>query len=301
MPQSEPTFSIIVPTHRRPQELAACLDALRRLDYPRHLFEVVVVDDGETVPEELIAPFAEELRIVLYPQRQSGPATARNAGAGLSKSDYLAFLDDDCLPEKDWLKSFAENFKVDPEALLGGKTVNALPGNIYSTASQLLVDFLYEYFKRKESENLFFTSNNIAVSTTGFQKLNGFDPSFPLPAAEDRDFCRRWRKTGGRLRFIPAARIKHAHKLNFRGFLRQHFNYGRGAFHFHKLRSLDEHKKITPEPLGFYRKLLFYPFQAAGKKAGAPLFILFFITQISTVAGFFYQKLKDPRVKKDAA
>lgn len=280
--------------------MADCLDAILKIDYPRHLFEVVVVDDGETVPEGSLAPFAGEIDIVLCPQPQRGPATARNTGARLSKSAYLAFLDDDCLPERDWLKNFAENFKADPELLLGGKTINALPDNIYSTASQLLVDFLYEYFKQKDSENHFFTSNNIAISRSGFQKLNGFDPSFPLPAAEDRDLCRRWRKMGGRLRFIPAARISHAHNLNFRGFLRQHFNYGRGAFHFHKLRSIDENSKITPEPLGFYKKLLFYPFRARGKRAGTALFVLFLLTQISTVSGFFYQKLKERRLKKDA-
>jgi GT2 family glycosyltransferase len=259
----------------------------------------VVVDDGETVPEELISPFAREINIVLCPQRQSGPATARNAGAKLSKSNYLAFLDDDCLPERDWLKNFAENFKADPELLLGGKIINALPDNIYSTASQLLVDFLYEYFEQRDSQNHFFTSNNIAISRVGFQKLNGFDQSFPLPAAEDRDLCRRWRRMDGSLRFVPAARINHAHNLNFRGFLRQHFNYGRGAFQFHKLRLIDENQNIAPEPLGFYKKLLFYPFRATKKRFRTTLFVLFLFTQMATVSGFFYQKLKERRLKKD--
>ncbi len=45
-PIMQPEFSIIVPTFNRPTQLAACLTALARLDYPRDRFEVVVVDDG---------------------------------------------------------------------------------------------------------------------------------------------------------------------------------------------------------------------------------------------------------------
>lgn len=290
MVESEPTFSIIIPTHKRPKELADCLTSIRKIDYPGHLFEVVVVDDGATVSEELIVSFAQEISVVWCRQKQAGPATTRNNGARLSKSEYLVFLDDDCLPAEDWLQNFAETLKINPNYLLGGKTLNALPSNIYSTASQLLVDFLYEYFLQNDSKNYFFTSNNIAISKANFQKLNGFDQSFPLPAAEDRDLCQRWRKIGGELQFVPAARILHAHNLNFRKFWRQHFNYGRGAFHFHKLRTLDENQKIELEPISFYKKLLLYPFRDRGKRVGIRLFVLFLISQIATVSGFLYQK-----------
>ena len=45
---TQPYFSVIIPTHARPDRLAACLEALANLDYPRDRFEVIVVDDGTT-------------------------------------------------------------------------------------------------------------------------------------------------------------------------------------------------------------------------------------------------------------
>src|SRR6266511_1147572 len=54
----QPMFSIVVPTYRRPLELAHCLEAIAQLDYPRADFEVVVVDDGSDTPlEEIAAPW----------------------------------------------------------------------------------------------------------------------------------------------------------------------------------------------------------------------------------------------------
>src|SRR5690348_17430989 len=46
MPDAAPFFSVIIPTHNRPKQLAACLRAIAEVDYPRDRFEVIVVDDG---------------------------------------------------------------------------------------------------------------------------------------------------------------------------------------------------------------------------------------------------------------
>jgi len=45
-----PFFSVIIPTYQRPLQLATCLQALAKLDYPRERFEVIVVDDGSELP-----------------------------------------------------------------------------------------------------------------------------------------------------------------------------------------------------------------------------------------------------------
>ena len=53
-------FSIIIPTYRRPERLAVCLQALACLDYPRNRFEIIVVDDGSpTPPATMVADFSE--------------------------------------------------------------------------------------------------------------------------------------------------------------------------------------------------------------------------------------------------
>ena len=54
MVQRDKVFSIVIPTYRRPHQLASCLRSLARLDYPRNDFEVVVVDDGGEGPIESV-------------------------------------------------------------------------------------------------------------------------------------------------------------------------------------------------------------------------------------------------------
>src|SRR5687767_5128657 len=98
-------FSIIIPTYARPKQLAVCLEAIARLNYPRDRFEVIVVDDGsESPPEHVVKSFSERLSLTLLAQPNSGPASARNTGAWEAKGEFLAFVDDDCAPDAGWLR-----------------------------------------------------------------------------------------------------------------------------------------------------------------------------------------------------
>jgi len=60
------TSSIIVPTNRRPDRLAGCVQSLAALDYPRERFEVIVVDDGsENPPEAELMRIRDRIRVTL--------------------------------------------------------------------------------------------------------------------------------------------------------------------------------------------------------------------------------------------
>ena len=285
----DPFFSIVIPTHNRPAQLKDCLRSISRLDYPRDRFDVVVVDDrSEVTPSETIDHFRHLIDVVLLKNQKAGPAAARNAGAARAKGQFLAFTDDDCLPQPLWLRAFADCLRLYPDAAVGGHTINALEANIHSTASQLLVDYIYSYYNADQRGAQFFTSNNFTVPREAFFEIGGFDDSFPLAAAEDRDFCDRWRQHGGRLRNAPKAAMAHAHPLTFRGFIRQHFNYGRGAFHFHRLRKNRSQEKVQIEPASFYYNLLKSGLKEENR--AVRLTGLLFLSQIANAAGFYTSK-----------
>ena len=289
---NKPFFSIIVPTYNRPDRLENCLKAIAELDYPRDCFEVIVVDDGSKTPlNSVVLPFQNQIPIKLLRQENAGPAAARNRGATEAKGEYLAFTDDDCQPTADWLTQFAASFANSPQAMLGGKTINALQSNPFSTASQNLIDYLYEYYNPAKGKSAFFASNNIAMPAENFKALNGFDVSFPLAAAEDRDFCDRWDRAYPMV-YVPEAQIEHYHKLSLKSFWRQHFGYGRGAFCFHQIRSQRAAKEIEVEPLSFYFDLLAYPFSQTDKQPKILISSLFLVSQIANVAGFFWERLQ---------
>ena len=284
-------FSIIIPTYNRPQKLTTCLESLTYIDYPRDRFEVIIVDDGsDQVLDSLIEPYHNLLNITLIRQKNAGPAKARNTGVNVAKGKYIAFTDDDCIADSHWLSVLEKAFINSPNALVGGKTINVLSDNPYSTASQLLIDYLYEYYNHRSEKSQFFASNNFAISRELFNHLGQFDLTFPLAAGEDREFCDRCLFKGYSLSYVPQALIYHAHYLNFRKFWQQHFNYGCGAFFFRQLHAQRTNKTIKIEPLTFYRNLLIYPFFSQSKLFKLFLSALLVISQVANAIGFFITK-----------
>ncbi|VAX25422.1 Glycosyl transferase, group 2 family protein [hydrothermal vent metagenome] len=291
MNRSQPFFSIVVPTYARPVQLAACLLSLARLDYPRDRFEVIVVDDGgDERLEMIVAPLRDRINVSLLNQANAGPASARNTGAENAKGELLVFTDDDCAPAPLWLQCLASRFAIFPECVIGGSAINTLD-NIYSTASQFLVDYLYSYYNKDQYEARFLTSNNLALPADSFREMGGFDNSFPLAAGEDRDFCSRWTGRGKRIIYVPEAVVRHSHSLTFGAFCKQHFNYGRGAFHFHEARAKRNEERIKVEPLSFYLDLIRYPFTLRRGWQALSLTALLMLTQAANAWGFFREKL----------
>ncbi len=284
-------FSIVIPTYNRPQRLSDCLKALSQLDYPRDRFEVIVVDDGSSTDLlPVVLPFQSRLHLTLLKQSNAGPAAARNTGAAIASGQCLVFTDDDCMPKPNWLSALSDSFATSPHCLVGGQTLNALLNNTYSTTSQLLIDYLYQYYNSERQCAHFFASNNFALPTELFQKLGGFDTTFPLAAGEDREFCDRWLQAGYTMTYAPNAQILHAHHLTLRTFWKQHFNYGRGAFYFHELRAQRNQQQMKVEPFSFYTNLLTYPLQRVQPLQALGSVVLLLISQAANVLGFFWQQ-----------
>jgi GT2 family glycosyltransferase len=288
-----PRFSIVIPTYNRPEQLAVCLQACARLDYPRDCFEVIVVDDGGVEPlDGIVAHFHGTLTLKVLQQENAGPAAARNRGASEAAGEFLAFTDDDCAPAADWLKSLGKHCVASPDCAVGGRTVNALTGNVYSTASQLLISYLLSFYNAIPDNARFFPSSNLAFPAKQFRAVGGFDMTYLRAAAEDRELCDRWRHLGHRMIYVSEAVVYHAHALTFRTFLRQHFHYGQGAFCFHRIRAGRIHDRVKIEPLMFYINMLHYPFVSAQGVQAPLLMLLLVVTQVANAAGFFWMRIK---------
>jgi glycosyltransferase involved in cell wall biosynthesis len=292
-PQDGVMFSVIIPTYNRPQPLAQCLKALASQELPRERYEVIVVDDGgSAVLEPVIAAVSSRLNITLLRQDNAGPAAARNTGAAQARGHYLAFTDDDCAPQPGWLSAFAAQFEQTPDNLLGGKTINVLTGNPFSAASQYLIDMLYQHFNEQPGSATFFASNNMTMPRSIFHRLGGFNTSFPLSAGEDRDFCDHWLYQGQRMTYVPMARLDHAHMLTLRKFWKQHFNYGRGAVTYHRLRALRGSGSFKIDP-GFHFNLRHWFIQPVRQTRQwyrwfMPLLLIF--SQFANLSGFIYER-----------
>lgn len=295
---SVPFVSVVVPTYRRPEAVQACVDALRRLDHPADRLEIVVVDDGSPEPVA-VASAAAGPPVRVLRQENQGPATARNRGAAAARGEILAFTDDDCRPRPDWIRHLVRALEERPTALVGGVTVNALADDPWAEASQELVSFLYEAFDDARRLRPFFTSNNIAATRDAYAAVGGFDETFPSSAAEDRDLGERW-EAHGPLVLVPEARVDHHHHMDLRRFVRQHFGYGRGAWHLARRRALRGEAMPLPEPPRFYLRMLAFPVRRKGWVGGLPLAARLALSQAATAAGIAVEGARRGRRALDA-
>lgn len=289
----KPRVTIVVPTYERPEAIAACLESLAALDFPRDEFEVIVADDGSAAPPvEAVERAAASLNVRLLCCEHRGPASARNAGIRLARGDWIAFTDDDCRPDPRWLRELVEAAEGEPHIAVGGLTLNGIPSSDCSETSQLLIDYLYGYFNPEPDGGSFFTTNNLLFPRAALEALGGFDESYPLAASEDRDLCLRWVAHGHRIRYKSRARVHHHHPLGVGRFLRQHFTYGRGACQLHRRLAGDGQETPEHEPMRFYLGILRYPFGRSPFHRACTQSVLMAMTQVAHAVGYGYERAR---------
>lgn len=279
-------LSIVIPTYNRPESLRRCLSSLAALDEGGGDFEIIVVDDGSRPScEWVVGALPPECRCQFLRQENNGPAAARNHGAMNARGHFLAFLDDDCSLPAAWFARVRES--LDPQRMIGGITINRAAG-IFSEASQILIDYLYQHFKHQGFQPCFLTSNNMIVPARLFRECGGFSEAFPIAGAEDRDFCARWLSGGHEILYVPEIVVDHYHAMTVTQFFRQHFNYGFGAFIYHESKRIRDGGKIKLEPLRFYFDLLLFPFRIKRDCAGGKftLSLCMLLSQFCNFVGY---------------
>ena len=220
-PPREFRFSVIICTRNGRHRIAGCLAAVSRLE-GNH--EVIVVDDGsQDGTAEFVA--REFPRVRLIRLEASGLSAARNAGAAAAGGEILAFTDDDCAPDREWLWRLARVFADGRFSAAGGPNLPPFPRDWREAVvcaapgapSHVMLD-------DEEAEHL--PGCNLAVTRTAFEAVGGFDPVFHT-AGDDVDFCWRLQAAGHRLGFVPGAFVWHARRPTLRSFLQQQAGYGR--------------------------------------------------------------------------
>ena len=107
------SVSIITGTYNRKEILAKALDAMLIQKFPAN-FEVLVIDDGSTDgTPEMMQQFAKNKKIKYIRKQHIGPIMVRNLGFQKARYPVVVIMDDDCIPEKKWLKELVEELTPD--------------------------------------------------------------------------------------------------------------------------------------------------------------------------------------------
>jgi glycosyltransferase involved in cell wall biosynthesis len=155
------------------------LRALLRQGLDSHAYEIVVADDAaDELTKHTVANFAASspVRIVYMPVIGAhGPAAARNVGWRAARAEFLAFTDDDCEPEPNWLAAGLASLENGADAV-AGRVIVPLP--------QRPTDYERDAAGLEKAE---FVTANCFCRKTVLQALDGFDESFRAAWREDSD------------------------------------------------------------------------------------------------------------------
>lgn len=218
---TSPKISVVVCTRNGSATLRGCLQALTEQTLTPH--EVLIIDDGstDTVPE-----IAREFPAFQYHyQQHAGLSVARNRGCHLATGDIIAYTDDDCLPDREWLLHLSLAYDDPCWVAAGGPNLPPPPRNLTEACVAAAPGApAVVLLNATEAEHL--PGCNLSIRKDALEAIGGFRDEF-MTAGDDVDVCWRLQETGARLRFVPAAVVWHHRRFTVKAYVRQQQGYGK--------------------------------------------------------------------------
>jgi O-antigen biosynthesis protein len=226
-------ISVVVVTLGRTALIEHCVRAIGTGTLrPRQL---VVVDQGEPGLEARLHEWLDGSRVQLehVALPPTGVSRARNAGARSAAGDHLAFIDDDCVPEPDWLAALVEAIEATPADVASGRVLPLEDGRPGRIAVSQRADTRAHVFRGMRDSVPWDvgTGGNLLVSRRAFERAGWFDEEFGpgarFRAAEDVELLERLLCAGATVSYTPRAVVRHERKTRA-DYLRRRVPYGFG-------------------------------------------------------------------------
>jgi GT2 family glycosyltransferase len=243
-----PLVTVAVCTRDRPRDLALCLDALCRLEYPA--LDLLVVDNAPSNDDtaELVRTFYPNVRYIR--ELRPGLDWARNRAIVESRGEIIAYTDDDVVVDPGWVAALARMFVEHPEVM-------CVTGLVVPYELETKAQFYFERyggfgrgFERKwvrlepgsskrwlaYGSGQYGTGANMAYRRCLFDSIGMFDPALDVGTVTngggDLEMFFRVLKEGFTLVYEPDALVRHRHRRDYKEFYNQITNNGIGLFSY---------------------------------------------------------------------
>ena len=227
-------YSFIIPVYNRPEEVDELLHSLT--EQRCKLFEVIVVEDGSSVPcRQVMERYRPQLDVWYYNKENGGPGPARNYGAQHARGEYLIILDSDCILPPGYLQAVEEELQRQDSDAFGG------PDRAHESFTDLQKAINYSmtsFFTtggirggKKKMDKFYPRSFNMGIRSEVYRALGGFSQ---MRFGEDIDFSIRIFKAGYNCRLFPKAWVWHKRRTDLRKFFKQVHNSGMARINLYK-------------------------------------------------------------------
>lgn len=217
--QEGPPVSVVIVSRGRAAALQRCLTGVSQLQY--RPFEVIVVADRDGITAARRLAFADSLKFV--PFNRANISEARNLGIDHAAGDYVAFLDDDAVPEPQWLRYLMEPTQNAEVAALTG-FVRGRNGISFQYRARRLDHRgeAHEIEVDPDRPTVLAAPQTGAIKTEGtnmaFRRevltaLGGFDPAFNY-FLDETDLNMRLAAAGHATAITPLAEVHHGFAAN---------------------------------------------------------------------------------------
>jgi GT2 family glycosyltransferase len=228
-------LTVIIPSVGRPL-LLRCLQAISSGN--RLPGQIIVIDQGDN-PE--VADWIRNIKdmgidIFHLLSKERSPASARNRGIEQVQTPFVAAIDDDCLPDWDWLEKMEMQLRENPEVIVTGHVAPAGDGSPPTIATSEVKSLIHRPSLRYHSP---LTSGNMGFALNTAQRIGPFDEN--LFTAEDNDWAYRALRAGIPILYAPGIIVHHYHWRDQDQMAKTHREYalGQGAFYGKHLRRGD--------------------------------------------------------------
>ena len=219
-------YSVIIPVYNRPDEAQELLESLVQQECQN--FEVIVVEDGSTVPcKEVVEQFCDRLDVKYFTKPNSGPGQTRNYGVERAQGEYVLILDSDAVCPPGYIAAVEAELQANPCDAFGG------PDRAHEsfTPMQKAINYAMTSFfttggirgGKKKMDKFYPRSFNMGVRREVYNALNGFSE---MRFGEDIDFSTRIFKGGYKCRLFPEAWVWHKRRTDLKKFFKQVHNSG---------------------------------------------------------------------------
>jgi cellulose synthase/poly-beta-1,6-N-acetylglucosamine synthase-like glycosyltransferase len=239
VPSSETAFSIIIPFRNEQVNLPGLFDSLKRLKYPTHKFEILLINDSsKDDSEKMVQEFRKmhpELSIEpLQNQRESISAKKDALKVGVEKSrfEYIATTDADCKVPENWLQGFDAQIESENSDLIAAPVIldQVHPKDPLFRKFDL-IDFMSLQATTVGAFGLgkpfICNAANLCFKKTGFQEVGGYKQSSNFAGGDDVFLLQQFKEHERKIDFIRSTNmiVTTAAQKDLRSFLQQRLRW----------------------------------------------------------------------------